>query len=342
MSAPEPVLAIRGLRVATRRGTPPTQLVRGIDLDVNRGQRCGLIGESGSGKTLTAMAALGLLEDDLVATGSITLAGRQMVGISERAAAANRRDHAGMVFQEPLTALDPLVPVGRLLAAAVRRSDGRVSRPDAAARAGDLLRAVGLPDPPSTAGARPHQLSGGQRQRVGIALALACDPELLICDEPTTALDATVAIEVLGVIDDLVEKRGIALLLVSHDLAVVADRTDTVAVMYAGTIVESGPTADVLQQPRHHYTAGLVAASDLASVPPLGELVSIPGSVPPPQSIPDGCPFRDRCAAADAACSVPPGATTLGTVTVHCHHPVAGSPAVASPAVASPAAEPRK
>ncbi|MFJ9040060.1 ATP-binding cassette domain-containing protein [Streptomyces sp. NPDC102406] len=250
----DPLLAVSGLTIRTAEGRP---LVSDLSLTIARGERLGLIGESGSGKSLTTLAALGLLPPGMTATGSVELDGTQIVGAAERTLAGVRGRAAAVVFQEPLTALDPLMRVGRQIAGPLRR---RRQVKGAALRSAvtALLDQVRLPDPDRVARAFPHEISGGQRQRVALAMALACDPALLIADEPTTALDVTVQAEMLDLIDALVRDRGMAVLFVSHDLAVVSRVTDRVLVMKDGRAVETGAVADVVRAPREPYTKALV------------------------------------------------------------------------------------
>lgn len=236
-------------------------LVRKVSFEVSDGERVGLIGESGSGKSLTALAVLGLLPDGLTATGSVRLLGDELLGASERVLSRLRGDRMSMVFQEPMTALNPLMRAGRQVAESIKLHN-RISRSAARAKAGELLEAVHLP---GIARAYPHQLSGGQRQRVMLAIALANDPELLICDEPTTALDVTVQAQVLKLIVDGVARREAGLLFITHDLAVVAQVCERLLVMRDGRIVEQGTTRDVLLTPQHEYTRSLLAASDLVA-----------------------------------------------------------------------------
>ncbi|MGI6872515.1 ABC transporter ATP-binding protein [Amycolatopsis sp. 3B14] len=237
-------------------------LVRGVSFAVGAGERVGLIGESGSGKSLTASAVMGLLPEGLRASGSAKLTGTELLGAPERELSRRRGRDLAMVFQEPMTALNPLMRVGRQVAEAIRLHT-RKSRRAAHEAAVALLDAVKLPDPEQLARAYPHQLSGGQRQRVVLAIALANDPALLICDEPTTALDVTVQAQVLDLILTGVAERETALLFITHDLAVVARVCTRVLVMFEGRIVEEGSTSDVLTRPRHDYTKKLLAASDL-------------------------------------------------------------------------------
>ncbi|RJO74118.1 ABC transporter ATP-binding protein [Nocardia panacis] len=248
------ILDIAGLSVHGRDGTP---LVHDVSLTLDAGERVGLIGESGSGKSLTAYAATGLLPAGLSARGSARLDGVQVVGARERALVPLRGRTAALVFQEPLTALDPLMRLGAQLAEPLRRH--WELRGTALRRAVlDALEEVRLPDPRRVARAYPHEISGGQRQRVALAMALACRPRLLIADEPTTALDVTVQAEILALLDTLVVERGMALLFVSHDLAVVARMTERALVLRGGRVVESGPIQRLLTAPTDPYTAQLV------------------------------------------------------------------------------------
>ncbi|MDA2806840.1 dipeptide ABC transporter ATP-binding protein [Nocardiopsis suaedae] len=254
-----PVLEVEGLRV--RRGG--TELVRGVDLRLEAGAFLGLVGASGAGKSLTALAVAGLLDDGLEAAGSVRLAGvgHDLVGAPERAMRAVRGRRIGMVFQEPMAALNPLHRVGTQVAEAVRVHADRLGRAEARERAVGLLGRMGLPRPERLARAYPHQLSGGQRQRVVLAMAVADDPALLVCDEPATALDATVRRRVLDLIGQAARERGAAVLYISHDLREVARLCDRVAVMDRGAVVESGPTARVLEEPRHEAARTLVRAA---------------------------------------------------------------------------------
>jgi peptide/nickel transport system ATP-binding protein len=318
------VLTVRDLTVTVR----DTTLVDGVDLSIGSGERVGLIGESGSGKSLTALAVMGLLPEDVEASGSVRLAGvgHDLVGADERRMARVRGRDIAMVFQEPMTALNPTMRVGDQVAEAMLIHRTRPDRRSARTAAVELLDQVGLPDPGDAARAYPHQLSGGQRQRVVVALALANDPALLVCDEPTTALDVTVQALVLDLIVRGVTARGAALLFITHDLAVVATVCHRVLVMYGGRVVEAGPVHEVFTRPRHRYTQGLLGASDLDAVDERGRLATIAGSVPGAGHFPAGCVFRNRCPHATAACEQTP--TWSGpdpAAGFACHHP-AGRP----------------
>ncbi|MCW8101792.1 ATP-binding cassette domain-containing protein [Streptomyces tauricus] len=251
------LLDVRGLTVRTDDGRV---LVDDLSFTVASGERLGLIGESGSGKSLTTLALLGLLPDGMTATGSVELAGTQVVGAPEKRLTAVRGRDAAVVFQEPLTALDPLMRMGRQIAEPLARRTGLKGRELNSAVTEALVR-VRLSEPDRIARAFPHEISGGQRQRVALAMALACDPGLLIADEPTTALDVSVQAEMLDLLDTLVREREMAVLFVSHDLAVVAKVTDRVLVLKDGRAVEEGPVLDVVTAPRAEYTRALVAGA---------------------------------------------------------------------------------
>ena len=320
--AAEPVLQVRdlGVRVGTR------DLVREVNFSIARGERVGLIGESGSGKSLTALGIMGLLGEGLEATGSARVAGVpfDLVGASERQLSKVRGRDLAMVFQEPMTALNPTMRVGDQVAEAMLIHHTRPDRTSARQAGVDLLDQVRLPDAAALARAYPHQLSGGQRQRVVLALALANDPALLVCDEPTTALDVTVQALVLDLIVRGVQSRDAALLLITHDLAVVATACERVLVMYGGRVVEAGPVGRVFTRPRHRYTQGLLAASDLLAVDDRGRLATIAGSVPPGGLFPSGCVFRNRCPHATEQCeSLPPWSGESAGDGFACHHPAA-------------------
>jgi len=295
------LLAVEDLRV----DIAGVNAVGGVSFTVADGQRVGLIGESGSGKTLTALAVMGLLPDAARASGRVVYRGDDLLTMDEDALCRLRGDRIAMVFQEPMSALDPVVRVGDQVAEPrlIHRGESR----DVAMRhAVALLGRLRLSDPVSIARAYPHQLSGGQRQRVLIASALACGPDLLLADEPTSALDVTVQAQVLDLLRGAVEATHAALLLITHDLAVVAATCQQVLVMYGGRIVERGPTRDVLARPRHPYTRGLVDAHPNVVGPRLARLPAIAGSVPPLGGFPDGCVFRDRCPRAIEQCVVEP------------------------------------
>jgi len=310
-------LDVRDLHV----GVGAVPAVHGVSFELARGRRTGLIGESGSGKTVTALAIMGLLPDGLHATGAAVYDGDDLLTLPEDRLCKLRGDRLAMIFQEPMTALNPVMRIGDQVAEPLRVHRG-LSRHEAAREALRLLERVQIPDAAEKMRAYPHQLSGGQRQRAMIATAMACSPDLLIADEPTTALDVTVQAQVLELLNRLVDEEGDTLLLITHDLPVVAQICDEVMVMYGGRIVEVGETEAVFQQPRHPYTQGLLDA-----IPPLDRelpdrhLKAIPGSVPGLGEFPSGCPFRTRCPRADEACLVMPAMAGNGHP-VACWHPV--------------------
>ncbi|MCL2317327.1 MAG: ABC transporter ATP-binding protein, partial [Actinomycetia bacterium] len=259
------LLRVEDLHVSFRTDGAPVRAVNGISYDLAPGEILAIVGESGSGKTVGSRAMLGLLPDTAAITGEADLDGTNLVGLHGEAIRRVRGDRIACVFQEPSTALDPVRTVGWQLCEAllVHR---RMSRKDALKRAVELLDLVGIPDPASRVYAYPHQLSGGQKQRVMIAMAISCDPEVIIADEPTTALDVTVQAQILDLLHDLRDKLGTAIILITHNMGVVADMADRVAVMYQGEIVEQGPARDIFERPQHPYTKLLLDA-----VPHLGQ-----------------------------------------------------------------------
>jgi len=315
MTAQSPLLEVRNLGVRLHTHAGPADAVRGVSFSLQRGETLGLVGESGCGKSLTAMALMGLLPESATTSGSLRFQGEEMTGQSDAHWCRLRGNRIGMVFQEPMSALNPVHTIGRQVAEPLRLHRG-LSAAAARKEAVALLDRVGIPDATRRFDAWPHQFSGGQRQRITIAMALACGPDLLIADEPTTALDVTVAGQILELIRELVRERGMGLLLISHDLGVIAQNVSHMLVMYGGMVVESGPTREVFTRPAHPYTQGL-----LASRPQLGRqnrnadgtrhrLAAIPGSVPELHRLPAGCPFTERC-----SLTLPTCAGTLPPVT---------------------------
>ena len=310
--AAQPLLEVRDLGVALPTPRGPAQALRGVSFALPRGRTLGLIGESGCGKSMTALAVMGLLPEQAQVSGSIVFEGRELTTLPEPEYCGLRGNRMGMVFQEPMTALNPLHTVGRQIAESLRLHRG-LGGAAARAEALRLLERVQLPQAARRLDAWPHQLSGGQRQRVVIAIALACGPDLLIADEPTTALDVTLQREVLDLIDELVREDGMALMLISHDLGVMADRVEQVLVMYAGTVVESGHTAEVFSRRAHPYTRGLFAARPRLGLARGTRLATIPGRVPELTRVPPGCAFAERCALAVDACHrVHPSVVAVG------------------------------
>ena len=307
-----PLLEVTDLRVTLNTALGRVDALRGVSFALERGQTLGLIGESGCGKSLTALALMGLLPDGAQVTGSIRLDHTELTSLPERDWCGLRGRRIGMVFQEPMTALNPLHTVGQQIAEPLRLHRG-LSRNQARAEALHLLERVQMPQAATRLNAYPHQLSGGQRQRVVIAIALACGPELLIADEPTTALDASLQREVLDLIGELVREDGMGLLLISHDLGVMADRVSQLLVMYGGTVVESGPTAAVFERLAHPYTQGLFAARPRLGLPRGSRLATLAGRVPALADMPPGCPFADRCPRVVDECrAAPPPPVTVG------------------------------
>jgi peptide/nickel transport system ATP-binding protein len=277
------------------------RIVRAASFTLDRGETLGIVGESGSGKTMTALALMGLLPEGAMTSGAILFEGRDLAKLSEAEMQTLRGDRIAMIFQEPMTALNPLLSVGRQIAEPLILHRG-LSKAAAQAEAVKLLRRVGLPDPERRVRAYPHELSGGQRQRAMIAMALSCEPRLVIADEPTTALDVTVQAQILDLIADLGAQSDMALILVSHDLAVIAQNCARVLVMYGGMAMESGRTADVLARPAHPYTRALLGARPRVGGARGARLQAIPGSAPSAGAAPKGCPFAGRCPMTLPAC----------------------------------------
>jgi oligopeptide/dipeptide ABC transporter ATP-binding protein len=296
-----PLLEIEDLRIEFGSGTDAVRAVDGVSLRLDAGQVLGLVGESGSGKSVTALSIARLLPSPPVqyVGGAIRLGGRDVLRMSDRELRRVRGGWVSYVFQEPGTSLNPVYRVGAQIAEVLR-----YHRPESAtvAEVIRLLERVGIPAPETRRLAYPHELSGGMQQRVMIAMALAAQPQLLVADEPTTALDVTIQAQIVELLGDLRRQLGMAILLITHNLGVVADLAETVAVLYAGQIVEQGPTGDLLRRPLHPYTQALVR-----SVPALGSetqrLVAIPGQVPAPDRMPAGCRFHPRCPRAQPLCA---------------------------------------
>ncbi|MCX7380372.1 MAG: ABC transporter ATP-binding protein [Alphaproteobacteria bacterium] len=299
----EAVLRAEKLGVAFRIPGGRTQAVDGVTFELRHGETLGLVGESGSGKTLTSLALMRLLESPPteLSADSIVFEGRDLLTLSEAEMADLRGARLSMIFQEPMTSLNPLMPVGKQIDEPLIRHLG-LSSAEARARSEALLARVGIPRPSEAAQRYPHQLSGGMRQRVMIAIALACRPSVLVADEPTTALDVTIQAQILDLLRELQDELGTAILLITHDLAVIAETAHRVAVMYAGRIVETGPVAALFATPLHPYTEGLLRSIPRITRARQAELPEIPGMVPAPGQLPAGCAFAPRCTFADAAC----------------------------------------
>ncbi|NEC03938.1 ABC transporter ATP-binding protein [Streptomyces sp. SID7909] len=320
MTAPE-LLEVRDLGVEfTAPDGSPLRAVRGVSFTLRRGETLAVVGESGSGKSTTALALNRMLPGTgRITTGTVRLDGRDLAAADEAELRAVRGARIGMVFQDPMTALNPVLTAGRHIEEALR-AHGNHDKAARRARAVELLDRVGIPDPHRRADDHPHQFSGGQRQRILIAMALAGEPDVLLADEPTTALDATVQDQILTLLGELNRETGTALVLITHNMGVVARACERVLVMYGGTVVEDGPTAEVLTRPRHPYTAGLLAAVPRLATPSGTRLTGIPGSPPDLTLLGDGCAFADRCTLAEDRCrtATPPLARVAGDVRVAC------------------------
>ena len=312
-----PLIEVEDLRVRLNTSRGPADAIRGVSFSLERGETLGLIGESGCGKSLTAMALMGLLPDSAVVSGSIRLDGKELVGLAEPEFCKLRGNRISMIFQEPMTALNPLHTIGAQVAEPLRQHKG-CSPAEARRQTIALLDRVGLPDAARRFDAYPHQFSGGQRQRVTIAMALACQPDVLIADEPTTALDVTIQRQILDLIADLVEERNMSMILISHDLGVIAENVQRMMVMYGGTVVENGATDTVFAEMGHPYSQGLFGARPRLGAPRGTRLQTIAGTVPELADMPAGCAFVDRCAIAEGRCrdTLPP------PVLVNAHHTV--------------------
>ncbi len=303
------LLDVDGLDVFFGGSGPEVQALHDVSFEVRPGEIVGLVGESGSGKTVTSLALMGLLDPRTSRVQGAARLDGEPLWEDGRRLRAHVDVPMAMVFQEPMTALDPVFRIGHQLVETLRRRQ-RMDRRRAVTRAVELLDQVGISDPKARLRAYPHELSGGMRQRVVIALALACSPRLLIADEPTTAVDATIQAQLLELISELARKEGMGVLFVTHDLGVVAQACHRMITMYAGRVIESGTVADVLARPLHPYTGGLLAALP-APEHRGGRLPTIPGVVPAPGSAPEGCVFTDRCAHTAPDCAVAPGLREL-------------------------------
>jgi oligopeptide/dipeptide ABC transporter ATP-binding protein len=291
----QPLLRVDDLRTYFHTDEGTAKAVDGVSFEVAEQETLGIVGESGCGKSVTALSILRLIPDPpgRVEGGNVHFQGRDLLKLAEKEMRRIRGNEIAMIFQEPMTSLNPVYTVGEQISEVLRLHRG-MSRAEAEDRAVEMLRRVRIPDPEQRVEEYPHQLSGGQRQRVMIAMALACDPALLIADEPTTALDVTVQAQILDLLRQLQEEFGMAIMLITHDLGVIAETAHRVVVMYAGVVVESGTVEQVFDGPNHPYTEGLKAA-----IPKLGEkverLATIPGTVPSPYEEIVGCPFQNRC-----------------------------------------------
>jgi oligopeptide/dipeptide ABC transporter ATP-binding protein len=323
----EPLVSIENLHVRFHTYAGQVHAVNGVSFDIQRGEVFGLVGETGCGKTVTSLSLLRLIPPpgEIVA-GRITFDGQDLLALSESEMRAIRGARIAMIFQDPAASLNPVFSVGEQIELVIRQHQ-RVTRRVARRRALEMLETVGLPDPPRLLRTYPTELSGGMQQRVMIALALASNASLLIADEPTTALDVTIQAQILALLNELKARRGLSILLVTHNMGVVAETCDRVAVLYAGRVVETGRTRDILQRPKHPYTQGLLAA-----IPKPGShgkpLPAIDGSVPGGLVVIPGCPFEPRCAQAMEVCrpSPPPVVGVGGDHRVACQLYVGDGP----------------
>jgi peptide/nickel transport system ATP-binding protein len=301
-SAAAPLLSVKNLSIDYRSGSQEVALVKDTTLDVTSGEIVCLVGESGSGKSLTASAIMGLLRRNrrMGVHGVVAFEGRDLNLLKERQLREMRGRELGMIFQDPAGSLDPVVPVGKQIAEAV--ADRRTGRADVRRRVIELISQVGISDPERRLTQFPHELSGGMCQRVAIASALAGDPKLLIADEPTTALDVTIQAQVLSLLTQLRNDRGMSVLLITHDMGVAAQTADRIVVMYAGSVVEEGPTRQFFAHPGHPYSLGLIKAVPRVDEPRGSRLSAIPGSMPEARDRPSGCAFHPRCPYAREQC----------------------------------------
>ncbi|MCK6081048.1 dipeptide ABC transporter ATP-binding protein [Microbacterium sp. EYE_5] len=319
-----PILSVRDLTVTfPQRGSSDVQAVRGISYDVHPGEFLGIVGESGSGKSVSSLAVMGLLPSNARIEGSIEFEGQSLLGMDDKQLSRIRGKKLAMVFQDPLSALTPVYTVGDQISEALRLHDSRLSAQAAGARAVELLKTVGIPDPQRRAKAYPHEFSGGMRQRAMIAMAIANDPNVIIADEPTTALDVTIQAQILEVLEKAKEITGAAVVLITHDLGVVAGHADRVGVMYAGKLVELGTTDQVFHEPQMPYSIGLLRSVPNMLTAGTHRLVPLEGRPPSLAALPQGCPFAARCPIAVDACrEVEPGLIA--------HDPVSGPDHVAA------------
>ena len=323
MSTPTPLLEIKDLHTDIEIRSGVVRALSGVDLVVNAGETLGVVGESGSGKTMTALSLMGLLpQGGRVSSGSMLLEGEDLTEMPPASVRKLRGTKVGMIFQDPLTSLNPTMKIGLQVCEPLRVHE-KMPKKEALARAVEILKRVGMPRPESVINSYPHQLSGGMRQRVMIAMALVCQPRILIADEPTTALDVTTQMQILDLIDELRDEYQMGVILITHDLGVVAGHTDRVSVMYAGRIVETAPTRTLFTEPRHRYTSSLMAALPERALAERTRLFSIPGAPPSLTDLPVGCRFAARCLWATDQCRAAyPGLGGEGAHTYACFHPV--------------------
>ena len=316
------ILEVRDLRVRFGHGAGARNAVDGVSFDVAEGEFFLVIGESGSGKSLTGGAIVGLNPSGAAVSGSVRFKGRELVGQPERVLRRVRGREIGIVYQNPLSAMNPVWPIGDQVAETLL-VHGVTDRRRAAIRAVELLERVHIPDPGRVAQAYPHEISGGMRQRAVIAMALACDPTLLIADEPTTALDVTIKAQMLDLLVELRRDMNLSVMLITHDMGVVAQVADRVLVMYAGRVAEVGPVEQILSRPTHPYTEALMLSGGLSEAPFKAPLQAIPGAAPPLENRPAGCRFHPRCRKAEDDCRTRvPELRPIQVTLAACHHPL--------------------
>jgi oligopeptide/dipeptide ABC transporter ATP-binding protein len=308
------LLKVENLRTWFDSDRGPIRAVDGVDFEIEAGRTLGVVGESGSGKSVTALSVMRLVDapGNIAGESRILFEGRDLTDLDEKTMEGIRGDEISMIFQEPMTSLNPVQRVGEQIAEAVR-SHQSLGAKAAAERAVEMLELVGISEAPRRANDYPHQMSGGMRQRVMIAIALACNPKLLIADEPTTALDVTIQAQILELMTELRDRLGMAMMLITHDLGVVAEMCDDVVVMYAGRVVESGPVAEVFTSPQHPYTEALLQSIPMLGMTQAEPLRVIRGTVPSPLDWPEGCRFAPRCDYAFAKCAEDPPLFQIGS-----------------------------
>ena len=290
------ILEVKDLQISFKSYAGEVQAVRDVNFDLRRGETLAIVGESGSGKSVTAKSIMKLLPESNseIKGGEAIFEDRNLLELSDKQMQKVRGPKISMVFQDPMTSLDPTMKIGRQIVESLKKHLG-LSRGKAKERAVDLLRMVGIPNPEDRVDSYPHQFSGGMRQRVVIAIALSCDPDVLIADEPTTALDVTIQAQILDLLRKLQEENGTSIILITHDLGVVANAAHRVAVMYSGRVIETGDVREIFYEPKHPYTWGLLTSVPLPTADRSQELIPIPGSPPDPLDPPKACPFAARC-----------------------------------------------
>jgi oligopeptide transport system ATP-binding protein len=324
----ENILEVRDLEISFKTYDGEVQAVRGVTFDLRRGETLAIVGESGSGKSVTAKSIMRLLPEvnSVIKGGEATFEGRDLLKLSDRQMQGVRGSQIAMVFQDPMTSLDPTMKVGRQITESLKKHLG-MSGQRARERSVELMQLVGIPNAEARLRQYPHQFSGGMRQRVVIAIALSCDPQILIADEPTTALDVTIQAQILELLRDLQERIGTSVILITHDLGIVAQTAHRVAVMYGGKVVETGTVREIFYNPQMPYTWGLLSSIPLPTADRSQDLIPIPGSPPDMSDPPEGCPFTPRCPYAMRICAEEmPGYTTFSAehkAACWLHHPMA-------------------